>query len=397
MTIETENIRRYRLQAHTLSHKVPLNSLTAVAGVSGLQNTPPGSWETSLFNRLEGCTLAVLDTALHKEKSLLQAWSFRGAPFVFPTAESDVFLTALIPREKEQPWIYTRGITAGLEWMGMTFEELLEHTKQAVLYLNTHTVLSKAALDRALSEIVEQKLPTEKQKLWRAPSMYGNPKTQTVGDAIVSFLLRPCSFSSLVVFGERQGNSPTFTSFKNWTGQAPAGIPEAEKELVRKFLHCYGPATVDSFTKWLGSSPAQARRLWKAVAEEMEPVQVEGRRHFTLAIDKDRLLHPPAENNRLVLLGAHDPYLDLRDREIILQDKALQKKVWRFVANPGVVLRDGRIIGTWRVRTVSDTLDVSIILWEKVTPAERRALENLAEEYAVFRLRHIGKLTIEPV
>jgi len=73
--------------------------------------------------------------------------------------------------------------------------------------------------------------------------MYGNPEKQTVGEAAVPFLLRPCSFSSLVVFGERQGASPTFTSFKNWTGRMPGNLPYADKELVRNSCICKIPDT----------------------------------------------------------------------------------------------------------------------------------------------------------
>ncbi|WP_416389856.1 DNA glycosylase AlkZ-like family protein [Robinsoniella peoriensis] len=54
-----------------------------------------------------------------------------------------------------------------------------------------------------------------------------------------------------MVFGERHGISPMFTSFENWTGHKPDRLPGAEKELVRRFLHCYGPATLESFIDWL--------------------------------------------------------------------------------------------------------------------------------------------------
>ena len=46
-------------------------------------------------------------------------------------------------------------------------------------------------------------LPAEKRDLWNQPSMYGSPDKQTVGGAVVSFLLRPCAFMGLVVFGRR--------------------------------------------------------------------------------------------------------------------------------------------------------------------------------------------------
>jgi len=269
MKITAKQIRGYRLHAHHLDRKTPADGMIDAAGVCGLQNTPPGAWETSLFNRLDGCTLHALKDALYSEKTLLQAWSYRGVPVVFPTEQGDIFLTPLIAQEGEQPWIYTPGITGALDYLQMPFDDLLSRTKEAIQYLDNHTIKSKETLDQTLADIIHADLPKDKQPLWCDPSMYGNPEIQTVGGGVVSFLLRPCSFLSLVVFGERQGISPTFTSYKNWTGHTQVNIPNAGKELMLKYLHCYGPATVDYFMNWLGCSPQQARRLWNTIADEL--------------------------------------------------------------------------------------------------------------------------------
>lgn len=395
MKIEMEQIRSHRLRAHHLDQKLPLSGLLQAAGACGLQNSPPGAWETALFQRLEGCTLQALHSSLYREKSLLQAWSFRGAPVVFPTKLKDVFLTALLAREGEQPWIYTMGIAGALDFLKLPFEDLLCRTGEAAKYLDSHIVKSKEALDRTLAEIIERDLPEDKKELWRAPSIYGSPDKQTMGGAAVSFLLRPCSFQSLVVFGERQGISPTFTSFKNWTGcvpeqgegqEAETRREDAEKELVRRFLHCYGPAVPDSFMAWLGSSGQQARRLWNSIREELEPVLVGKKTCYMLSEDMESLLHPVESVERLMLLGAHDPYLDIRDRAVILENPTLQKAVWKIVANPGVILKGGRAAGTWKTKTGKEKLDISMTLFEPLNAQELKNLKQLAEEYAAFRL-----------
>ena len=395
MNITEKQIRSFRLRAHHLDRKLPAKQMLDAAGACGLQNTPPGAWETSMHNRLDGCTLQSLNNALYHEKSLLQAWGFRGVPVVFPTVESDVFLTPLIAQADEQPWIYTLGITGALDHLRMPFDDLFTRLKEAIPYLDHHTIKSKESLDRTLADIMADKLPEDKKARWRDPSMYGNPEKHTVGEAAVSFLLRPCSFSSLVVFGERQGISPTFTSYASWIGHAPVSIPGADQALVRKFLHCYGPATVDSFMNWLGCSPKQAYRLWSTLTDEIEPVQVRGKTCYILSEDKDSLLSAKCDDEKLMLLGAHDPYLDLKDREMILEDKSLQTKVWQYVANPGAVLKGGRVIGTWKAKTLKDKLDSSIKLWEPVSPAQSKLLGQLAEEYAAFRLLQIRNNTIE--
>lgn len=248
--IAPESIRAFRVQAHHLDRKLPAGAEEAAASVCGFQNSPPGAWETALWNRVEGCTLQAAQSALYAEKRLLQAWSVRGVPLVFPASESGVFLAPLAAAAGETPWIYTRGIAAALDFLGMAFDELLPLVLHAAEYLETHTVARKEALDAALAEIVEAALPAEKLPLWRAPSMYG-PR-QTVGGAVVSFLLRPCAFYSRVVFGARDGVHPTFTSFQRWTGRAPETPPDAEKRLVQKFLHAHGPADPAALAAWLG-------------------------------------------------------------------------------------------------------------------------------------------------
>ena len=61
-----EQIRAYRLRAHHLDQKLPPDALEKAAGACGLQNSPPGAWETAAYNRLTDCTLRGLQNALYK-------------------------------------------------------------------------------------------------------------------------------------------------------------------------------------------------------------------------------------------------------------------------------------------------------------------------------------------
>ena len=384
MELSAGEIRGHRLRAHHLDKRLPQGSLEEAAGACGFQNSPPGAWETAAWARVEGCTREGLERALYEEKSLLQAWSFRGGPVVFPAARSGVFLTPLAAREGEEPWIYTQGIGLALDYLGMEFSQLLPLVAGAAGCLDGRTVKSKEALDQLLAGEAEKGLPPEKLPLWRAPSLYGRPDRQTVGGAVVSFLLRPCAFRSLVVFGRREGNTPTFTSFRSWTGREPGEAPGGDRELVRRFLHCYGPAAPALLGEWLGCSPRQAARLWAAAEEEMVPVRAGGKVRYLLAEDLAGVKGGEPEE-RLLLLGPHDPYLDLRDREIILEDPARRRRVWQTVSNPGVVLRGGRAAGVWTGKVKGGRLEFSADLWEPFSPKELRALEELGEEYAAFR------------
>lgn len=380
--LHVEQIRAFRLHSHHLDAIYENKDVDRVVGACGMQNTPPGAWETALYNRMPDCGLSEMERLLYEEKSLLQAWSLRGTPVVFPVSQSDMFLSALCS-EEEEPWIYTQGIGLALDFLQMTFDEVLDILKQVISQLNDHVIVSKTALDQTLAEWMIPLLPMSKRELWNSPSMYGSPDKQTVGGAAVSFLLRPCAFGGLVVFGERQGVSPSFTSYKNWIGHELNAEGDAVKRLARMYLHCYGPSTADGLTAWLGCSGRQGRRIWDSISQEMETVTVCGKKAYILSADRERLFLPASFPRELLLLGGHDPYLDQRDRAILQSDKSLQKQIWKMVTNPGAIVYRGEVVGIWTAKKKNKGMEIHMTVWYGFPDMQK--LRDLAESYAVFR------------
>ena len=111
MTVTGEQVRALRLRRHHLDRPLPSGALVEAAAGCGVQNSPPGAWETALWNRVEDVTLPQLEQALYGEKTLLQAWSIRGVPLVFPTKDAGVFLAPLRAQPGAEPWPYTRELT----------------------------------------------------------------------------------------------------------------------------------------------------------------------------------------------------------------------------------------------------------------------------------------------
>lgn len=380
--VSAEQVRYFRLRAHHLDRAYPAEDALALDGACGMQNSPPGAWEGALASRAPSLGAGGTSRLLSRGGGLVQAWSLRGAPYVFPEAEAGAFLSALVP-EAGEPWVYTDGIGLALDTLGLGFDELLDVQRSAMEHLDGLVVEGKPEFDRLVAAWMEPSIPADKLEVWRAPSMYGRPDVQTVGGAVASFLLRPCSFEGLVVFGERRGLLPTFTSYHSWTGRALEPPPDAAAQLVRKFLRCYGPATPAMLASWLGCSGAQARRMWAQVADEVAPVAVGGKRAFVLACDLERLMRPEPLERETLLLGPHDPYLDQRDRAALLADKAKQRRVWTTVSNPGAIVHRGAVVGLWKARKRNEKLSIEAELWE-VGPTEG-ALRALAEEHAAFR------------
>jgi hypothetical protein len=49
-------------------------------------------------------------------------------------------------------------------------------------------------------------------------------------------------------------------------------------------------------------------------------------------------------------LAAASPPVVARDREHLIADKAIHRRLWRPVGSPGLVLHEGRPAGLWRAR-----------------------------------------------
>jgi hypothetical protein len=87
------------------------------------------------------------------------------------------------------------------------------------------------------------------------------------------------------------------------------------------------------------------------------------------------------------LLPPYDPYLQARDRGLLLADKAQQKSLWRgLLGAPGAVFVDGEITGVWRAKMAGKRrLVVTVDAFRSSAKRGRKALEREAEIVAGAR------------
>lgn len=98
-----QQVLAHRLHAHHLDAPLPAGGLAQAAGACGLQNSPPGAWETAAFVRVREAGIAGLHDALYHDKTLLQAWSVRGVPLVFPPPTRGCFWRRCRPAPARNP------------------------------------------------------------------------------------------------------------------------------------------------------------------------------------------------------------------------------------------------------------------------------------------------------
>lgn len=92
------------------------------------------------------------------------------------------------------------------------------------------------------------------------------------------------------------------------------------------------------------------------------------------------------------MLPPRDPYTQLRDRETIVK-KTYHRDVWKAVGDPGTVLADGTIIGTWRPRKNGQKLTIAVKTFVTLPRRHETAIRNEAEQ--IGPLRNASSVTVE--
>jgi Winged helix DNA-binding domain len=353
MEVGREQALAFRVAAHNLHERLPPGSAVPAAAVIGLQDFPPGNAPVALAARVDGSRPEDLG-----ELAIVYSW--RGAAIAVPPKELPVFTTALAPPDEEAARAQIGSAAESLDEAGVGALEALERVSAAVADALAAGPLERDDFHQALRE----RLPRE--LLWWCRGCGSHH--------VHPLLWRATGVMGVLAVAERRGRVTVFGA----PPKAPR-MKDAPAELARRFLRAYGPATRTELAAWAGIAPAHARALLAEMEDEVEGVDLAGRRAVILAADTDRLANPPAAAG-VRLLGGYDAYLDQRDRDTLLPDPELRKRVRRPLGNPGVVLVKGQLAGLWRPEKKGKRLVLNI---EPIAPAARRAADELEAEAAV--------------
>ncbi len=159
-----------------------------------------------------------------------------------------------------------------------------------------------------------------------------------------------------------------------WTVPRPEIEPhDARRELARRYLHIFGPATPEAFSTWAGIAESEARATFEALSRSLAPVRTPIGEAWILARDEAGYREPPRPPVAARLLPSGDTYFLQwgAGRELLVPDTGHRAELWTSRVWPGAVLVGGEIVGTWR-RTQAD---VGLQLWRRLTRTERDAVE----------------------
>jgi hypothetical protein len=162
---------------------------------------------------------------------------------------------------------------------------------------------------------------------------------------------------------------------------AKPGRTPAASEAVRGFLGFYGPAAPGDLAEWAGLAKPHAHRLWDEAAGDLAEVRVGKSTSWLMSADTGALESPPsAKGIRLIPPG--DPFLQKPNRLLLAPHPEQRKRLFRPLASPGAVLKDGRLAGLWRVKAKGSTAELTV---EKLGRVSRADLEQEAQRVAELR------------
>ena len=356
---DLEQVLAFRLEGQHLARRLPPGSLLSAAGACGIQNTPPGSAALALHARVSGLSAEEVNQALVGDRLLLQAWSLRASPHLFPTREAAVFTLGLLPVDEESIRSFIKGVEPALDKIGIAATEVVRLTSEALQDSLDGRAMTKDELGIELARWIAPKLTPSQLLSWGLPSWYA--PGQSLGESVVRFALPITALQGLYCHADRRGSKAYLMRTDQWLGGlAPESNREqARAELVRRFLRCYGPSSTEHFAEWAGIGPAQAAQAWKLVESELVRIDFDGRETCLLQPDLERFMSP-ATPAGVRFLPPNDPYLKLRDRATLVPDKTQQRQLWLRSGNPGVVLADGRLAAIWRPEKKGNRLLVTV-------------------------------------
>lgn len=362
LDVDRARVLAYRIDAQQLARVDRRPAELAVLDL-GVQDTPYGSARLALAAR----TTAALD-----DDSIALVWAARGAPHLHRRSDLPALAAALWPLSDADAG---RRI-ASTQVKGAAALGLKAFHAAAVAF----RAVVRTPLPRGeVSTEVSARVP--------APLTYACRTCQATH--ISGALFQQAGLAGGVQL-QLAGSTTRLAPIADW----PA-VPEhavGTSALVRTYLRLLGPATPAEAAKFLGTSQADVRQVWP---DDLVAVRVDGRPAWLPPEQLPRLRDAPAP--RLVrLLPPGDPYLQARDRDLLVPEPSRHAQVWRAIGNPGVLLVDGEVLGTWRARLAGRTrLDVSVTRFAPLPDRIRSAIDDEAGRLAAARGAADVRVTVE--
>jgi len=298
------------------------------------------------------------------DKPLAFVWSLRGSPHVHRRRELNAVAKALYPLSEADAAGRLNETGPSVAKAGISALEQYELAVEAMA-----AVVTKPTAKGATSTAVTKRLPDQMARDCRPC------KARHISDSAMRV-------SALAAGLELQPDTAPPVLLPRSGATRPAHADKAAvQKLIDAYLRLLGPATPKEVADYLGARRADLEHYWP---DKLTEVDVAGAKAFIPDSVADELARAkPVELVRLV--GGFDPFMQARDRDLLVPDKAAQKALWPVLGRPGVLLVNGEVTGLWRPKTSGKKLTVNVEAFGAVPASVWEQVEAEAERVAAYR------------
>jgi hypothetical protein len=358
-----DQVTAWRLAQHGLAPRLGhARFLEAVQRIIGVQAQVMSAAELAIGARVDGLTRTDVQQALWQERTLVKTWAMRGTIHLFAAADL--------------PLVVAARCADGGRYRLRDFLQLGFTEAQYDAFLRAvPDVLGAEPMTReALAGSVAERMKTPEVRQALLASSWGT-------------LWKPAMFRGELCFGPGAGRTQTFVNPRTWLREWQEWEPrEAQREITRRYLRTYGPATPRDFGFWWnGGGTTFGQQMFAALGDEVETVDVEGWPATALRSTLEALAQAPKAPS-VRLLPMFDVYVLSQSRQLAPVLAAEHKgKVFRPAAwVSAVALVDGQIAGVWEQTTRQEQMQVQVRMFTPPAEPVRREIEAEAERLESF-------------
>jgi len=374
--VSSDQVAAYRLDRHHLVTRAVPQVIPKVAGdMAGVQAQVMSAAQMSLWARTRDLETADVEDALWHHRTLAKTWCMRGTTHLVPSRDIAVFVGGC-----------ARRASRSLEWIvraGMSIETT-DRIADAVRKVLDRPLTRKEAAP-LLSEALGVRMRPATRGGWGGAGKQEGLEFDGEVWSVGSMLYLAC-VRGIACAGPEDGNEATYVRTDAWlAGARELPIEDAESELLRCYLHAYGPATVADFASWTYMKAADAREIWSREAHGLAAVDAAGRPGWVLRSDLRALERAWIETPVVRLLPYFDAYLLGHKDKAHLVDAAHYKRVYRPAGwlSP-VLLVDGRIAGVWAYARKGKRLEVRVEPFIRLGSSVRTLIRVETEDLGRF-------------
>lgn len=333
---------------------------SCAAALLGVQSQILNAAFVSIYNRVAKTSLARLDKAFYKDKTLVHTWGQRATLHLYATEHWQHHIAA---QRNRKSWFQRNFFDDPAEYKKVTnaVESALQHH------------------DRFVREDIKE-----------IGDQYGEGVLSSWGGILIDM-----SFEGKICNLGKNGSKTQYGYTPNWfkgvSFESQLSEKEANMYMMEQYFKTYAPASFADFCHWRGVSRKKANPWFQEMLPSLRQWQND------LYVHQDtKAPEISVDAHFTKLLYRFDPLLLAYQDKTWLADKQHHKAIWAKAAhvNP-VVLQNEGVTALWNFqKSGSKNIDFWVRPLRKLSATEKKNIETEANKMAAFLERGIKSFSV---